>query len=60
MLIVQMSSMAEVRGSLAAAAVGGYIYAIGGGRRDEQLHCMEILDPNNNTWIKGVDMHSKR
>lgn len=55
-----MADMEEQRGSLGAAAIGGKIYAVGGGRPGYQSETVEVLDPELNTWMLGKRMRSKR
>ena len=45
--------MRSVRGSLGAVAVGGRIYAIGGGEPGISLETTEVYDPTINAWMPG-------
>ena len=55
-----MASMDKERGSLAAVALDGKVYALGGGGPNIQLNSAEILDPNVNTWMSCKSMHAAR
>ncbi len=52
--------MKEVRGSLAAAALGGKIYAIGGGQPSINLDSCEVFDPEVNAWLPGPLLNAQR
>ena len=52
--------MKEVRGSLAAAALGSKIYAIGGGQPSINLDSCEIFDPEVNAWLPGPLLNVQR
>ena len=55
-----MAPMAEQRGSLAAVALDGKIFALGGGRPGVQSKRVEILEPNINIWMQGKAMLEAR
>src|SRR5439155_601932 len=52
--------MPTARCGLAAAAVGGKIYAIGGGNDNGNLNVVEEYDPASNTWTTKAPMPTAR
>ena len=55
--------MAQERGSLGVAEVGGLIYAMGGGTggpNSVNLETIEIFTPDLNAWHSGPSMHEQR
>ena len=52
--------MPTARESLAAAAVNGKIYAIGGGNSFGVLSTVEVYDPASNTWSTAASMRTAR
>ena len=55
--------MAQERGSLGVAEVGGLIYAMGGGTggpNSVNLDTIEVFTPDLNAWQSGPSMHEQR
>jgi Kelch motif len=47
------------KGSLAGVALGGKIFAIGGGDGQNCFSCMEMLDPSVGKWVFSESMNEK-
>ena len=52
--------MGSKRGYLAAAVVGGLLYALGGSDGSRELSSCEVYDPASNSWRAIAPMGSKR
>ena len=50
----QVAPINTARGSLAAVALNGMIYALGGGQPRVSLSSTEIFDPAINAWMPGA------
>ena len=60
---MQVADMAQERGSLGVAEVGGLIYAMGGGTggpNSVNLDTIEVFTPDLNAWQSGPSMHEQR
>ncbi|KAK7489369.1 hypothetical protein BaRGS_00019313 [Batillaria attramentaria] len=54
------SDMCTARSFVAVAAVGGYLYAIGGEDRAASFSTVERFEPKSNAWTEAPSMKGKR
>lgn len=52
--VPQVASMSSARGSLAAVALNGKIYALGGGQPGISLASTEVYDPYQDAWMPSA------
>ncbi|PSC73864.1 galactose oxidase [Micractinium conductrix] len=56
----ELAPLQVARGSLSAGLAGGYLFAYGGGKPNEQYNVVEWYDPQSNRWLPGPPLQKKR